>query len=258
MVCLFAAFQFILLPLHRKIYSIFWVMSVVGYAIVCAELLYSRILEYRKPISFDLKHIRQKKWQEHFIYHLFLPSLLYISGILFLFFNRQRLLDQAAIVILSGCFMILFYNISTSYRKLYSVSKNTRYIFDVINIIVFYFCTDVLVNLVLYHGLPFWIVYVGAGLLGAGLIYMMIFVARQKSREVWIALGITVLVLAVTTWLVWMVPAFNVAVMAIVVTVIFYLADVYWHHKLEGTFTMDTFYQYLLFAVMAIILLMYL
>jgi len=257
-VCIFSLYQFLMVPLQSHSYSIFWMIAVGGFLIVLIELFYSRCTVVERPLSFQVKGKRKQLWKEHFIHHLVLPGLLYVSGALFLFFNRIRILDQVAIVILTGSFLVLFYNISMTYLKRYSISRKTRYIFDFVNIIVFYFFMDVLVNLVFYYGLPRWITCLVPAIVGVFLVGLMVLISQQISRATILAMVASGVIIGLVSFGVLMIPVFNIAVLSLVVTVGFYLVDVYWHHKLDGSFNWDVMSQYLLFALMAVILLLYL
>lgn len=257
-ISIFAVFQLALIPLQSYSYGFFWAISAVGLVIVLAELLFSSVREYRKQISFDILHIRKKfKW-EQIIHHMVLPNLLFISGVLFLFFNRVRLMDQVAIVILTASFFALYHNISATYAKMYTVTKSTTYIFSFLNIIIFYFGLDSLLNAVIYEGWGTYLVAVGAALLSLTLFGLSIKIERQFSKQSILALAVSVLIIGGITLLVVLVPLFNVGVTSLVVTVFFYLVNSYWHHKLDGTFSWGVMQQYGLFAIMALILLLYL
>ena len=257
-VCLFVVYQLMLIPLQSRMYEIFWIVAGLGFCVVVSELLYSRLTELLQPIRFDMGHIRSVRWREHLLHHAVIPGLLYLSGVLFLFFNRVRVLDQAAIVLLSGAFFVIFYNMSATYLKMYGISRDTRLIFDFVNILVFYFFIDVLINLVFYEGFSNYVVFAGAALITFVLIGMMVSMMRQFSWEILFMLVLTSVLMGLVVFAVWQSPIFNIAVLSLVATVMFYMFDVYWHHSLEGSFTWDVMAQYGLFATMAIILLLYL
>ena len=257
-IVLFVLFQIMLIPLLSNLYSLYWMLACVGGVIVVAELLYSRLSERSIPIYLDAKHMRNVKWREHVLHHALLPGLLYVSGVLFLYFNRIRLLDQLAIVLLCSTFFVIYYNISVTYLKMYRLSRNTRLIFDFVNIIIFYFFTDVLINLDLYAGFPKYVVFIGSALITFVLVGMMVLLMKQFTREALLALVLSSIAMGIVVMLIWSVPLFSVAVVSLVATVGFYMIDVYWHHRLEGTLTWDVMSQYGLFAVMALILLLYL
>ncbi|MBN2100847.1 hypothetical protein JW710_03060 [Candidatus Dojkabacteria bacterium] len=256
-VCMFVLYQVLLIPLQERDYPLFWVLSVVGYVIVLLELFFSRKTDQKIQFVLSFNIFKSSRKTEHMIHHIVLPSLMYLSGVLFLFFNRIRALDQVAIVILTVVFMLLFYNISCAYRRKYSVTRRTRYVFDFINIIIFYFSVDVLVNLVFYNGWSKFIIYIGSGIMTVFLIWLMLVITRQISRVTIFSTVFSGLVVAAASFLAFMIPVFNIAVIALVIAVVFYLVDVYWYHKLEGTFNWDIMLQYALFGVMAVILLLY-
>lgn len=255
-ICIFALFQFMLVPLQRQSYMIFWTLGVGGFMVVLMELFYSRVSD--RPLGIRLKLVKRKVWRKHFLQHLILPSMLYFSGITFLFFNRIKILDQFSVLIISMAFWVLLLNISMNYLKLYRTSKRTRYIFDFVRIIIFYFVTDVLINLVNYYGVSRMFVYVGVGLTVFVLILMMMIVFDQKQLKLFMYNFISSLLIACLTWVIINYVILNIAIIALVVTVGFYLIVVFWHHQLEGTFNWDIMIQYLLFAIMATILLLYL
>ncbi len=256
-ICLFAVYQLMLIPLQSSNYPLFWIASGIGIVLVIAELLYSRTHQSRSAIHFELPHLTKPRGREHLLHHILIPILLYTSGTLFLFFNRVRALDQVAIVLLSFTFFVILYNISASTLKIYVIERKTRTLYDFVNIIVFYFITDVLINLMMYYGLSQWFVFGGTIAATFILIGLMILITRQYSLEIFAMLLLTAFIMGVIVFSLWQVPLFNIAVISIVATVAFYLFDVYWHHQLEGSFTWDAMSQYVLFAIMAVILLLY-
>lgn len=257
-ISLFVVFQMMLLPLEAKIYPVYWGAAVLGFVVVAAELVYARSAERREPIEVDLKLFHDRNWREHLFHHAFLPSILYVCGVFFLFFNRIRALDQVAVVLLSGTFFVIFYNLAATYRRMYSVTRDTRMLFDFINIITFYFFVDVLINLVVYEGWSRYIVFLGSGLITFALISLMVLLVRQMTRQAFLMLILSSVLMGVVVLVVWSIPIFNIAVLSLVATIGFYLVDVYWHHRLEGTLNNDVMTQYGLFALMALILLLYL
>lgn len=257
-VCVFAIYQFILVPLQRGVYSLYIAVGAFGLLLLLAEIVFSSVDEYRAPFATEVPYMRKKFWEKGLIPHVILPVVLYLSGVLFLFFNRIRLLDQVSIVIMTFVFIVLFQNISLTYSRKYSLSNKTKYIFDFASIIIFYFVVDVLVNLTYYYGMSDLIIVLGNGLISSVLLCLMVYMSQQLSKETITYTLITGVAIALITFLVLLTPIFNLAVLSLVITVIFYLGVSFWHHKLEGTFNWDTMFQYLLFAVMAIILLLYL
>lgn len=256
-VCIFAIFEFMLVLLQLKSYTNYWAVFAIGFFLVIFELLYSRLNEYMKPFSKQVKHWRKKIWSESFLQHMVLPMLFYTSGALFLYYNRIRALDQVAVVMITGGFLLLFNNISSTYQKIYSSTRNSKYIFDFINIVVFYFFSDILVNSVFYNSLPEYIIYIGTFLVSLLLILMMIVMFDQLDFETFGFGVITAGFVCLASIGVMMIPVLNIATLALLITVGFYLADVFWHHKLEGTYDNDTMSQYVIFAIMVIILLLY-
>ena len=256
-ISLFVVYQLMLIPLQTKQYGVYWIASGIGLVVVLAELLYSRLSESGRPMKVDRAHLKSVRWREHLLHHAVLPILLYTSGVLFLFFNRITALDQAAIVILSGLFFMVLYNVSATYLRMYRLSRNTRVVFDFVNIFVFYFGVDAMINLSLYEGISRTYVLVGSALLTFVLIGLMIVSTKQWSLEM---LGVLIagsVLVGLTVYIVWLLPVFNIAVISLVSTVMFYLVDVYWHHSLEGSFSWDVMSQYMLYALMALILLLY-
>ncbi|MEA3357694.1 MAG: hypothetical protein U9Q67_04660 [Patescibacteria group bacterium] len=257
-VCLFALYQFMIVPLRLRYYPVFWLVSLAGFGAVVAMLLYSGVSEYYKSVGSSIKHIRKKVWLERTVHHMIMPILLYTSGVLFLFFNNVRILDQMAVITLTGLFGVLLHNISTTYLKQYSISRKTLYIFDFINIITFYFAMDVLMNLVIYEGGSIISICIGSGIISSLLIGMMLAIARQISSTTLILLLVSSVIVGLASYVVLLVPIFSISVLSLVVTVVFYLVDVFFHHKLDGSYNWDIMSQYILFAIMAIILLLYL
>ncbi|MDD3661622.1 MAG: hypothetical protein PHG63_01015 [Candidatus Dojkabacteria bacterium] len=257
-VCLFVVFQVMLVPLQAHYYAVFWLSAVAGAGVVLSELVYARLSVKRAPPNFDGVQLQSVRWREHVLHHAVLPVLLYASGTLFLFFNRVRALDQVAVIILCVTFFAIFYTISATYLRLYQISRHTRVLFSFIDIIIFYFFTDVLMNIVVYEGLSKWLVLIGTSVLTFILLGMGIVASRQSSVRIALSLCASAVGLGIFVFLLWHVPMFNFAVLSLVATTAYYLLDAYWHHRIEGTFSWDVMSQYGLYAMMALILLLYL
>jgi predicted membrane metal-binding protein len=89
------------------------------------------------------------------------------------------------------------------------------------------------------------------------LLSMMTVMFQQLTLKlVWYSF-LTAFFIGVISFLVMLVPVLNIATLSLLITVGFYLADVYWHHKLEGTYDGDTMSQYVIFAIMVVILVLY-
>lgn len=256
-VMIFALLQFVVIPLQRYQYNYFFVASLVGFAFIVAEVVLAGIGEYRRSVSFDILHMRKKLRLEYFLQHMLLPLILYSCGIMFLFFNRISVLDQVAIVLITGTFFVFFYNVSATYQRLYTISRRTSVIFSFIYILVFYFAIDAFVNLVLYHDLHSIFIYVLPAIICGLLLILMVSAVRQLSLRTLFWIGVSCLIVGLYVIGVFLLPIFNVITFSIVSTVGFYLCVAFWHHKLEGTLNWDAMAQYFLFALMAIILLLY-
>ncbi|MBN1619006.1 hypothetical protein JW887_06750 [Candidatus Dojkabacteria bacterium] len=257
-ISIFVVFQFLLTPLNAGVNYVFWMICGVGYLIVIAEILSSRIYDTKrsksnksKLLTFDFKGV-------NIIHHFVLPSLLYISGAFFLYFNRTKLLDQVAIVLLTVCFFLLFFNISSTYEKLYSASRRNKYIFDFCNIIIFFFVIDVFVNVVFFFGAQLFLIFIAVIVLTVLLIYLMTILSDQQNFLIYSGIVLSALFVGIWAFICIILGVFNVTVLSFVLTVGFYLVDVYWHHKLEGSFSWQVMFEYVIFAIMSIILLLYL
>jgi hypothetical protein len=106
--------------------------------------------------------------------------------------------------------------------------------------------------------MPEYIVYIGSMFISFVLIIMMVVMFQQFNLNTLVFAFISSVFILLVSVGVMMVPVLNIATLSLLVTVGFYLVDVFWHHRLEGTYDSDTMSQYIIFAIMVIILLLYL
>jgi len=188
--------------------------------------------------------------KQRWISYIFIPSIFFSSVSLYLFFVSNDFYKQFIILIGVVCLFILFTNIKSSYLKQYSIEKNTRVIFDLINI-VFLFCV---VSGMQYSGL---FTYQTISLI-AGLSVLLLLISALSISQQYTATGFVIaLVFAIIVGLVaYFARLLNFFVYPFAVVLVFYMLLSFWHIRLSGERHFSGYLPPILFALMAIVIIL--
>jgi len=188
--------------------------------------------------------------KQRWISYIFIPSIFFSSVSLYLFFVSNDFYKQFIILIGVVCLFILFTNIKSSYLKQYSIEKNTRVIFDLINI-VFLFCV---VSGMQYSGL---FTYQTISLI-AGLAVLLLLISALSISQQYTATGFVIaLVFAIIVGLVaYFARLLNFFVYPFAVVLVFYMLLSFWHIRLSGERHFSGYLPPILFALMAIVIIL--
>ena len=85
--------------------------------------------------------------KDRFFSYFILPAVFYSTILLFLFFNKNELLGHFTLSISMVLLLVLFLNVKSSLKKVYSLESATRAIFDFICITTFYLLLNVYIRL---------------------------------------------------------------------------------------------------------------
>jgi len=80
-------------------------------------------------------------------HHLFLPSALFFGLLFFTYFNNQPSIYFVIILLAFFMFLVLFENIHSYYKNLFSINKATNFVYDLITIILTFLWVNIIANL---------------------------------------------------------------------------------------------------------------
>lgn len=121
--------------------------GVLGNLLILTWFIRAFALYSGRKISQYSEVIQRISLKERFFTCFVLPIIFYTSLLLFVYFNTQFVMDIVLIIMASILLLILFLNVKSSFKKIYSIEKQTRAIFDFICIASFYMILSVVVRL---------------------------------------------------------------------------------------------------------------
>lgn len=130
--------------------------GVLGNLLILTWFIRAFTLYSGRKISQYSEVIQRISLKERFFTCFVLPVLFYISLLLFIYYNTLFVMDIVLIITATILLLILFLNVKSSFRKIYSIEKQTRAIFDFICIASFYMLLSVVIRLgeSIYISLP--------------------------------------------------------------------------------------------------------
>jgi hypothetical protein len=129
--------------------------SLIVYLLILVEL-------YSTANHYHVKHRKNSKsvyeFESHktvqFTHHLFMPTLLYLAIIGFLFFNRFAGIYFLSVIGGFALFGVLLENIHSFYKHEFSLNKSTNYVYDLLSVVLSFLFTNVLIHFVEFNELP--------------------------------------------------------------------------------------------------------
>lgn len=114
------------------------------------------VFELNKQLTLEKKDIKQRR--AHWVHHLALPTILFLSFILFILVNSQLNMLLFLGVLSFTLFSFLFINIKAYYERRYKIEKRTANIYDIISISSVYMLVYSLLVLTNFFGYNFMMV----------------------------------------------------------------------------------------------------
>lgn len=189
--------------------------------------------------------------KERFFAYFILPAFLYASALSFLYYTKTFAADIAVLMTVCLIFFVLFVNVKSSLKKVYSLEQATRIVFDFVNIATFYLGCSVLTKV----GISDTYFYIAV----FGWTFLLLLNNLLVHNKLDIA-GIVVSLLC-TSFIVLMTFAFEtygIFVMPAVTTVAFYLIISLWNLRFSGMIKTSDYISPFLFSLFAILIILYL
>ncbi len=211
---------------------------------VRAFALYSgrRISQYSEVIQ------RISLKERSFSYFV-LPTIFYLSLLLYLYYNTSFVMDLVLIVVASLQILILFLNVKSSLSKVYTIASQTRAVFDFVCISTFFLLMSVYIRLGLELTLFLPLVFITS-------LILFWFDIKVHSRE-----SLSGLLLSVVSSL--FVSIFscsffltNIFVIPAVSTLAFYLILSLWNIRFSGKVKLADYIVPFLYSILALILIL--
>lgn len=120
--------------LHTSSAISYFAASISLYTLLLFELYSTKFYATTFDDQFELTSRSKKHRKAHWVHHLIMPTVLFVSIVLFVFANSQ--LNMALVIALISLvlFSILFLNIKAYYENKYKLENKTANVYDVISI----------------------------------------------------------------------------------------------------------------------------
>lgn len=131
---------------HSPNTAVMTISGVLGGMLIITWFVRAFALYSGRKISQYSEVIQRISIRERFFTYFILPLLFYLSLLAFLYFNTSLIMEIALIVIAILQIFVLFLNVKGSLKKIYSISSQTRAVFDFICISTFFLVLSVIVR----------------------------------------------------------------------------------------------------------------
>jgi hypothetical protein len=246
---LFLIFELLSTPSFAVNLWYFLAIAIVGYVLINMWLFSTyKLSSIKKASKYSDVILRVNLWERLFSY-VFLPLVFYTSVVTFILFSTSNMLTQIVIVVSVALFFYLFLFVRTSYEKVYSMNRMTRVASDFVSIVVYFLLLTVInrvvvdisyFSLILFFLTLFCFVYV--------LYHHNKFENSSAILAIFSSLAITVTHLAIENRGIYYTP--------LLLSILYYLVISLWNVRFSGSRALGDYMPPLMFAIMAIILLL--
>ncbi len=201
----------------------------------------------------DMPSINVYNLWGHLINHITLPLLLFYSVAGFIYFNSDDLVRIISILFLIVINLIFFINVRSYYSDKFKMEEKTRYIYDVIKLIIFFFSINLILHIRMIFQINSWIIGVFVCFISL-ILYILIIYRKIQVNINTITYVIVVSFVISVLYMILDITGYFFLGINIVIFLLFYIFLSILHHKLERTLTVKVFTEYLLILILALLL----
>jgi len=241
---------FVLLELLSLLNDITYtfIIGIAGLLIIVVWIVTSISYYSRKKVSrfsdIMVKLEIRKRWYSA----IFMPLVFYLALFSFITIVKDDYLIQFAILLGTIALFTLLIHIRSSFERAFGVEKNTRLIFDVINVVIFFLISSILLWTNTFEGLNLALVMYSLTLLM--FLTNLLYVDKLSSGSFFttILFGLIIgFASYFSGYLTYLSAPFAL-------TLLFYLFLSMWHTRLAGELRFSKYLEPLLFTIMAMML----
>lgn len=229
--------------------SMYILGGILGWILLLTWFVRAFALYSAKKISQYSEVIQRISLRDRFFSYFILPSVFYISLLLYIYFNTSFLMDIVLISVASIQIFILFINVKSSLSKVYSIASQTKAVFDFICISSFFLLLSVLIRL----GIDIWIFLALVFLSSLILFWFDIKVHSREGITAFILSSLSALFVAITSCIFF---STNIFIIPAVGTLAFYLILSLWNIRFSGKVKLVDYLIPFLYSILALILIL--
>lgn len=223
------------------------------YALLLFELYSTKyyVFEINKQLTLEQKDIKHRR--AHWVHHLILPTILFLSFVLFILVNSQLNMLLLLVILSFSLFSFMFINIKAYYERKYRIENRTANIYDVISISSVYMLVYALLVLTNFFGYNFLL----AGLLNSALLLVMGYLTLSRYELLnnkGAFLLFSLVFVYINSFLVLLNFEISVIVHSVIATFGFYYFTVIINHLVEKTLNLKVIVEYLAVFVLIFVI----
>lgn len=250
----YSSYLFLVLELlvtRQYIYTpqIYLVTLFIGLLLILSWFTVSMKLFGRKKISKKTSALLTIDLSTRMFPYIIMPIVLWLSVGLFLFFNENVYITQSVIVASVVLFFLLMLRIRSSFEKIYSVDSVTRFVYDFINIFIFYILLSVLNRVGFSDNWLTVVVFLFCTLS----FHHMLYIHRKMGLDSTIVSLACAIIITATTYLT---QGLNIYMQPAIVSSAYYLIVALWNVRFSGSRRLDDYIPPVMYTLMAIILIL--
>lgn len=225
--------------------------------VICTILVFEIYLNWRYATKvlrqIDMPIINVYNLWGHLLNHITLPLLLTLSVGGFLFFNNDDLIRLVAIALYFVLILILLINIRSYYEDEFKAESVTRYIYEIIKLVIFFFGVNLIIHIQNYWELDLWVGTFLVCILSISLGFLLLYRKSQAEFTQVLYFIVSSIIISVVYMLL---NASTIGLLGInvVIFVLFYFVVSILHHKIERTLSLGILVEYILITILAIAL----
>jgi hypothetical protein len=229
--------------------SIYILIGVLGSLLILTWFIRAFMLYSGRKISQYSEVIQRVSLRERFFSYFVFPLLFYISLLLFIYFNISFLMDMILILISTVLLLVLFLNVKGSFKKIYSITSQTRVVFDFLCIASFYMLSSVVIRLGVYMYFSLFLLFFFSFLF----FWSDIKIHRKESPFALVMSLLSSLFVTITSGIFFNT---NVFVIPAISTLSFYLILSLWSIRFAGRLKLVDYLSPFLYSILALILIL--
>ena len=229
--------------------NIYILSGVLGNLLILTWFVRAFTLYSGRRISQYSEVIQRISLRDRFFTNVALPLLFFTSLLLYIYFNTLFVMDIVLIVVCTVLLLILFLNIKSSFRKIYSIETQTRAVFDFICIATFFLLSSVIIRLGIYIWYSLGMIFV----LSMILFWSDIKIHRKESVSAFVMSFVSAGFVTLTSGIL---LSTNIFILPAISTLAFYLILSLWNIRFAGKLKLVEYLLPFLYSVLALILIL--
>lgn len=244
---LFLIFELLVTPQFILDIRYFFLTAIIGYILINIWLINTYKLHAYRKISKYSEVLLKVNVLERLFSYVLLPLLFYFAIVVYILFSSSILLNQIVIVISLFLFFYLFLYVRTSYEKVYYINKMTRVVYDFISIAVFFLISSV----VMKSGLGD--IYVSILIFLISILSFVYVLLHHRKLEISSFL-VSFASSAGIAGIIFLLGGFSFNAKSAIVSILYYLVVAVWNVRFGGARKFSDYIPPVMFAIMALIL----